>query len=172
MNILRLLETFRTQEQAVEYLELVRWNGHASCPYCTGTKVCRHVSGDRAGQRWQCQECSKAFSATVGTIFHGTHVPLKNWYLVLAIMLGGGAPPSAYRIARDIGMRRPTVSAMMHKARAAISDDSTQCQLLRRLVEVDEATFGLKKRGSGGVRRQPYKRARNMLKSSSVRAGV
>lgn len=146
MNIIAIFNSFQTQEQAMEYLEKARWHGKPVCPYCGGEKICRHVSGDRANQRWQCQECLNAFSATVGTIFHGTHVPLKKWFLVLALMLNAKKSASACQIARDIGLRRPTVWSMMHRIRAAMTKDMNQSKLLHGIVEADETYVGGKPR--------------------------
>lgn len=149
MNIIELFNSFKTQEQCVEYLERVRWHGEPVCPYCKSEKVSRHASGDRAQTRWQCQECSRAFAVTVGTIFHGTHVPLRNWFLVLALMLNAKKSASAYQIARDLGMRRPTVWSMMHRVRTAMAADPSQRALLHGVVEMDETYLGGKPRKGG-----------------------
>lgn len=133
MGILDVFYGFQTQERAVEYLERARWSSHPICPYCKQDKVCRHVSGDRKGQRWQCQKCSRAFSVTVGTIFHRTHVPLRQWFLVLAMRLGGETPASAYRIALDLGMRPGTVEGMVRRINLALAD-AEQSQLLFRII--------------------------------------
>jgi transposase-like protein len=138
MNILEIFRSFQTQEQAIEYLESVRWRGHPVCPYCKGDKICRHASGDRASMRWQCWGCERTFSVTVGTIFHGTHIPLKNWFLLLALMLNAKESPSASRISRDLGIRRPTVWSMMHRITLAIIKDREQKELLYGIVEANE----------------------------------
>lgn len=130
MNITELFQTFQTQEQAIEYLEKVRWHGEPSCPYCGSLSVGRHASGDRKMMRWQCRDCTRAFSVTVGTLFHGTHVELRNWFLVLALMLNAKKSASAYQIARDLGMRRPTVWSMMQRIRTAMAADPAQERLL------------------------------------------
>src|SRR5690348_9301323 len=71
MNILEMFESFKTQEQAIEYFERARWTGGPICPYCKKDTVCRHASGDRSGPRWPGWSCKRAFAGTVGTIFHG-----------------------------------------------------------------------------------------------------
>ncbi len=142
MKILELFQSFQTQEQAVGHLEAVRWRGRPVCPYCGSEQVCHHASGDRKGQRWQCQACTRAFAVTVGTIFHGTHIPLKSWFLVLALMLNTKKSASSCQIARDLGMRQPTVWSMMHRARAAMMSDADQNALLRGIVEADETYIG------------------------------
>lgn len=146
MDILSVFRTFQTQEQCLAYLEAARWKGQPECSYCESLQVCRHVSGDRANQRWQCQKCSRAFSVTVGTIFHRTHVPLQKWFILLALMLNAKKSASACQIARDIGMRRPTVWSMMHRVRVAMDRDQRQGRLLHGLVEADETYVGGKPR--------------------------
>ncbi len=153
MDILSIFRSFQTQEQCLEYLEEIRWRGEPACVYCGSVKVCRHASGDRAHGRWQCQDCHKAFSVTVGTIFHRTHVPLQNWFLLLALMLNAKKSASACQIARDLGMRRPTVWSMMHRVRVAMAEDQNQSRLLHGLVEADETYVGGKPRRSN--RRDP-----------------
>ena len=123
MNVIEIFQSFQTQEQAVEYLEKVRWAGAPHCPYCGSVAVGRHASGDRDMARWQCRDCARAFAVTVGTLFHGTHISLRNWFLVLALMLNARKSASSYQIARDLGMRRPTVWSMMHRVRTAMAAD-------------------------------------------------
>lgn len=146
MNIIEVFNTFQTQEQALEYLENVRWKGHPVCPYCNSQSVGRHASKDRKMQRWQCRTCTRAFSATVGTIFHGTHIPLRIWFLCLALMLNAKKSASSHQIARDLGIRQPTVWSMMHRIRVAMANDPDQSRLLHGIVEADETYIGPNRR--------------------------
>ena len=109
-------------------------------------RVGRHVSGDRANQRWQCRDCSRAFAVTVGTIFHGTHMPLRKWFLLIALMLNAKKSSSAYQISRDLGIRRPTVWSMMHRVRLVMATDQEQSDLLHGIIEADECYVGGKPR--------------------------
>lgn len=165
MNILEIFQSFQTQEQAVEHLEKVRWAGEPHCPYCGSSSVGRHASGDRNIARWQCRDCGRAFAVTVGTLFHGTHIPLRNWFLVLALMLNAKKSASAYQIARDLGMRRPTVWSMMHRVRTAMAADPDQARLLHGIVEADETYVGGKPRkGNNRDDDMPNKRGRGTKK--------
>lgn len=169
MNLIKIFQSFQTQEQAVDYLEGVRWRGRPVCPYCKSEKVGRHASGDRATVRWQCRDCSRAFAVTVGTIFHGTHIGLKNWFLVLGLMLNAKKSASAYQIARDLGMRRPTVWSMMHRIRNAMANDAAQAELMYGIVEADETYIGGKPRkGNNGRNGKPAKRGRGTAKTPVV----
>lgn len=165
MNIIEIFQSFQTQEQAIEYLEKVRWADKPHCPYCGSVSIGRHASGDRSMARWQCRDCSRAFAVTVGTLFHGTHIPLRTWFLVLALMLNAKKSASAYQIARDVGVRRPTVWSMMHRIRAAMAADPDQERLLHGIVEADETYVGGKPRkGNKREGQQPTKRGRGTAK--------
>ncbi|MGX5832017.1 IS1595 family transposase [Mesorhizobium sp. 43Arga] len=165
MNIIELFQSFQTQEQSVEYLEKVRWNGEPHCPYCGSVEVGRHASADRAMSRWQCRDCSRAFAVTVGTMFHGTHVPLRDWFLVLALMLNAKKSASAYQISRDLGKRRATVWSMMQRIRTAMAADPEQERLLYGIVEADETYVGGKPRkGNKRDDDKPNKRGRGTKK--------
>ena len=169
MNVLELFRSFQTDEQAIEHLETVRWRGHPVCPYCGDEHVGRHASGDRANQRWQCRHCARAFSVTVGTIFHGTHMPLRKWFMVLALMLNAKKSASAYQISRDLGIRRPTAWSMMHRIRTAMASDADQAALLHGIVEADETYVGGKPRkGNKRDNDQPGKRGRGTKKVAVV----
>lgn len=169
MNVIELFQTFQTQEQAVEYLEKVRWRGRPHCPYCGSVRVGRHASGDRSMARWQCHDCTRAFAVTVGTLFHGTHVPLRNWFFVLALMLNAKKSASAYQIARDVGMRRPTVWSMMQRVRAAMAADPEQERLLHGIVEADETYVGGQPRKDNNrIEDQPAKRGRGTSKAAVI----
>ncbi|HTU11632.1 MAG TPA: IS1595 family transposase [Allosphingosinicella sp.] len=159
MNIIQIFESFQTQEQSIAYLEKVRWADQPHCPYCGSLTVGRHASKDRGMARWQCRDCSRAFSVTVGTLFHGTHIKLRNWFLVLALMLNAKKSMSAYQIARDLDMRRPTVWSMMQRIRTAMAADPEQEKLLYGLVEADETYIGGKpRRGNNGRGGKPLGR--------------
>lgn len=69
-------------------------------------------------------------------------------------MLNAKKSASADQIARDLGMRRPTVWSMMHRIRVAMDTDTQAKTLLHGIVEADETYVGGKPRkdntGSGG----------------------
>lgn len=173
MDILELFQTFQTQEQAVEYLERVRWRGRPACPYCKSEKVGQHASADRKSHRWQCRDCTRAFSVTVGTLFHGTHMPLRQWFLVLALMLNSKRSASAYQISRDTGIRRATVWSMMQRIRTAMAADGDESRLLYGIVEADETYVGGKPREGSerdGDGDKPAKRGRGTKKTPVIGA--
>lgn len=115
------------------HLESVRWPDGPICPYCGSPKVSRNRDASRTltAARWQCQECRRSYSVTVGTIFHGSHIDLQLWYLLIALMRAREGLSSA-QAARELEIRQPTVWSMMQRIRAAMADDGA---LLNRLAD-------------------------------------
>ncbi len=142
MSLLGLFQRFQDNEQAIVYLESVRWNGKPICTYCGSDKTCKHKTGK--SRRLQCWNCRKSFSVTVGTIFHHSHIPLNKWFWLISLMLNAKKGLSACQAARDLQMNRPTVWSMMHRIRKAMATD--QAALLQGIVEMDECYVGGKPR--------------------------
>lgn len=142
MNLLQLFAKFQDNQQAIEYLEQIRWREGVICTKCGSNKTCKHR--EKTKTRWQCWNCHHIFSVTVGTIFHHSHVPLNKWFMLIALMLNAKKGLSAYQASRDLGIRRPTVWSMMHRIRNAMATE--QGELLKGIVEMDECYIGGKPR--------------------------
>src|SRR5688572_28867573 len=131
MNIMDVIHRWPDQETALAHLERVRWHGQPNCPYCHSFKVCPHASKDKKLPRWQCQDCYRAFSVTVGTIFHHTHLPLQTWFLALAIMLNAKKNVSNAQLSRDLGLPYKTAWALALHIREAMLTDPEQQRLFQ-----------------------------------------
>lgn len=154
MNLIEATKRWPTPEAAMNHLEKVRWAGRPICPYCKSEKTCVHASKDKKMPRWQCESCHRAFSATVGTIFHHTHLPLSTWFLAIAIMLNAKKNVSNAQLARDLGLPYKTAWSLALRIREAMMADPEQTRLFHGIVEMDETYVGGKPRkgntGSGG----------------------
>lgn len=106
---------FPTADAALAHLEQVRWGKIPTCPYCFCDTLSRRKENGRAA-RWQCSNCTKSASATVGTVFHNSHVDLRHWFFVIATMLHArGRVINVAQLARDLGIRRATVADMIER---------------------------------------------------------
>jgi transposase-like protein len=150
MNIIEIMNRWHNQEAAISHLERVRWSGHPVCPYCGSDKVCVHASKDKALPRWQCETCHRAFSVTVGTIFHHTHLPLQTWFLAIAIMLNAKKNISKAQLSRDLDLPYKTAWSLALRIRIAMQTGPDQNCLFHRIVEMDETYIGGKPRKGNG----------------------
>ena len=169
MNIIEIMRRWPTQESAIAHLEQVRWGGRPICPYCSSDKSCVHASKDKKLPRWQCQDCHRAFSVTVGTIFHHSHLPLQTWFLAIALMLNAKKGVSNAQLARDLDLPYKTAWSLALRIRAAMMADPEQKRLFHGIVEMDETYIGGKPRkGNIAGERKPSTRGRGTSKLAVV----
>lgn len=123
---------FPDREAAVAHLESVRWPDGPICPYCGSRKASRNRDTSRAltDSRWQCQDCTRSYSVTVGTLFQRSHIELQRWFALIALMRADAEISSA-QAARALKMRQPTVWSMMQRVRAATDEDAALLAALR-----------------------------------------
>jgi transposase-like protein len=127
-----------TQEEAIAYLEQVRWNGKPACPKCQSERIGRHSSNDRQLSRWQCHDCRHTFSATAGTVLCGSRVPLLVWLRILQLVMDSKTRLNACEISRNLGVRRVTVWRIVHQIRTVMKHDPVQAAFFRRVAGLDD----------------------------------
>ena len=140
MDLVKVMETFPTQADCIEYLERLRWHGSPECPQCESTHVRRRNEQDtgRIG-RWNCHECPTTFKVTHGTLFQGTKIPLQKWFLAISLMVNAKKSLSSCQLARDLGLKQKACWRMMMAIRAEMGKDNV---LLQGIIEADETYIG------------------------------
>jgi transposase-like protein len=146
MNLIDLTTQFATDVQCLAYLEQMRWPDGVRCPVCGNDKISRitrkTAGKNKRGQIYQClkKTCSQQFSATSGTIFGDSHLPLKKWFMALAIVVDAKKGISANQIKQHLGIGSyRTAWYMAHRIRKAMVDSTG---LLDGIVEIDETYIG------------------------------
>jgi transposase-like protein len=144
MNLIDVTADFATEDACLEYLERSRWNGTLACLKCGSTKVARIETKDKRGKMrriYQCNEkgCFHQFTATTGTIFHDTHLPLRKWFMAIALIADAKKGMSANQMSRHLGCHYRTAWFLCHRIRKAMEEAP---DFLRGTVEVDETYLG------------------------------
>jgi transposase-like protein len=151
-----------TEHKARKYLEQVRWPDGPVCPHC-GSKRIHRLRGEahRSGV-YKCGSCRKQFTVTVGTIMHGSHIPLHKWVLAFHLMCSSKKGVSALQLQRNLGLGSyKSAWHLAHRIRLAMKAEPL-VSLLRGTVEVDETYVGGKTKGG--------KRGRGSEKKTAVLA--
>jgi transposase-like protein len=147
MNLIDVTKQFATEHQCLDYLEKMRWPKGVRCPDCgseTFSRIEREAeSKNKRNRFYQCLEpsCKHQFSATAGTIFHDSHLPLTKWFLAVAMIADAKKGVSAKQLQRHLGIGSyKTAWHMAHRIRKAMED--SEGSLLKGTVEVDETYIG------------------------------
>jgi transposase-like protein len=116
-NLVELIEQFGCDEKCRKHLAQLRWPDGVRCPRCQGDRV----SKIKDESKYDCP-CGHQFSATSGTIFHDTHLPLSKWFLAIYLMTESKKGISACQMQRTIGVSYKTAWYLCHRIRAAMKE--------------------------------------------------
>ena len=143
MNLMKLTDTFHSEERCRDYLAELRWPNGVACLRCGAMK---HAF-DSERYVWDCYSCGYQFSVLSGTIFHDTKLPLRKWLMAAYLMTESRKGISANQMKRTIDVSYKTAWYLCHRIRHAMTETDTE--QLTGTVEVDETFVGGKVRGKG-----------------------
>ena len=146
MNLIKLFDTFNTDDQCREYLERLRWPHGPTCPKCGTINEASRVKNRGT---WHCRACGHHFSVMAGTIMHDSHLPLRKWFAAIYLMVESRKGISANQLKRTLGVGYKTAWYLCHRIREAMGNDPMEGPALVGVVEVDETFIGGKAKGKG-----------------------
>jgi len=150
-SLLEFQKAFTNDEDCAKHLMMQRWGNDFICPKC-GNKEFWYLTTRKL---YECRNCHLQTSATAGTIFHKTRVPLLKWYWLIYHMAMAKVGVSISEMQRILGIGQyRTAWLMAHKIRQAMVKRDEQYGLAG-LVEMDESFFGPtgRKRGRGSEKK-------------------
>jgi hypothetical protein len=155
MNLIEIHKTFQTDDQCTEHLAKLRWPDGVRCVTCGTDKVKQYSSPTKKqpGRKvYECQEptCKQQFTATSGTIFHDTHLPLTKWFVALSLLVDAKKSISAKQLQRHLGTGYKTAWYLAHRIRKAMEETDPRPKL-GGIVEMDETYVGGRKLGFGPI---------------------
>lgn len=151
MNLFALAKNFPTEEHALAYWMKVRWPRGIRCLACEHDKcylIETKGKTKKPARLFECAECGLHFSATTGTLFHDSHLPLQKWFMAVALMVEAKKGVSANQIRRHIGCTYKTAWYLCHRIRQAMQEEVT-IGGEGKIVEIDETYIGGRVAGAG-----------------------
>ena len=144
---------FTDEEAARKHFEALRWPDGPVCPFCGVVDDARELQGKstRPGL-FKCHGCQKPFTATIGTVYERSHIPLTKWLLATHVICASKKGISALQLHRMLGFGSyRTAWFMAHRIRHAFPIAG----ILSGDVEADETYVG------GKPRKVPGKQGKN-----------
>src|SRR3954451_25299613 len=150
---------FHSEEAAYAAIEAKLWPNGPICPHCGVVGRAYRLKGPstRIGL-CKCAACRKQFNVKVGTIFEGSHIPLRKWLQAIHLLCSSKKGISSNQLYRLLGITLKSAWFLSHRIREAMRDGSLEPlgggHGFGNAVEVDE-TFTGRKKGSPRRRAAP-----------------
>ncbi len=148
------MDEYGTEQQCREALFRLRWPNGFVCPECGERSYCELKSR----KLYQCHKCHHQSSLTAGTIFHGTRLALKKWFLAVYLLTQRKNSISALELKRELGVNYNTAWLLKHKL-MQVMYERQQHKRLSGHIEMDDAYLGGErsgKRGRGSENKIPF----------------
>ena len=143
---------FSSENACLDYIAKLRWPKGFICPSC-GINTDKPSLMERG--LFLCRKCKRQTSITAGTLFHGSHKPLRTWFLAMWFVTSQKHGASALGLQRVLGLGSyNTAWNWLHKLRRAMVRRGRD--QLSGAIEVDETYvggIGTKVRGRGAKRK-------------------
>jgi len=139
---------FTDENAARVHFEKLRWPDGPVCPHCGTIGEATELNGKttRPGL-YKCRACQKPFTATMGTLYERSHIPLNKWLLATHLMTSSKKGMSAHQLWRMLGFGSyRTAWFMAHRIREGMHElfPETSGPLggKGKTVEMDETFVG------------------------------
>lgn len=158
-SLIRTAKEFGSEEACIAFLVSKRWPDGIECVECGKKRISQFSTKESTATRtdretkekttrivparhlFQCLDCKHQFTATVGTIFADSHLPLSKWFMAIAIMCNAKKGASAKQIQRDLDVHYRTAWHLCHRIRKAM-EEGKLFEPMTGTVEIDETYVG------------------------------
>ncbi|MEP6683085.1 MAG: IS1595 family transposase [Parafilimonas sp.] len=135
-----MLQMLPDDNSCREYLELIRWNGEQRCPDCGSTENYKLKAKGIFKGLYKCSNCRERYTVTVGTMFEGSHISLRKWFIAIYIFSSHKKGISSHQLARDLGITQKSAWFMLGRIRLAF--EGKEVKQMDGVIAADETFIG------------------------------
>jgi hypothetical protein len=100
-SLQQFMATFPDDDACAGWLEQRRWPDGFVCPCCHARKGWKL---ETKPWTFECAGCGEQTSVTAGTILHGTHLPLRTWFIAAHLVATHSNGVSALQLQGKLGI--------------------------------------------------------------------
>ncbi|HBG16550.1 MAG TPA: IS1595 family transposase, partial [Firmicutes bacterium] len=137
LSIPKFQELFNTEQACHDYLFKLKWPNGFVCSKCEHNEY----YFVKKNSLYQCKCCKKQHSVTAGTLFHSSHVSLRQWFWAIYLISRDKRGYSAVALKNALNVSYPTAWLMLQKIRTAMANKDED-YILSGIIIIDDAFFG------------------------------
>lgn len=118
-SISDLTKAFPTEQNCINYLEEIRWNGNVISPFDSASKVYKCKDN-----KYRCKNTGKYFNVRTNTLFDNTKIELRKWFWAIYIVTWHKKGISSLQLSRDIDVTQKTAWFMLQRIRKCFGIES------------------------------------------------
>jgi transposase-like protein len=136
-NILEFNKMFSTELKCERFLVKKRFaDGKIKCPYCKSIKNCKTKEC-----RYKCGDCRASFTIKVGTIFEGSKIGLRKWFMAIYFLTTSAKGISSLQLSKELSITQKSAWFMLQRLRHLTTFNFNDVSF-SGTVEVDETYVG------------------------------
>jgi len=118
-SIIDMLSVLSDDTACREYLEGIIWGGVPTCPYCNCKESYKLTTKKVFRGMYKCKDCKQRYTVTINTMFEGSHIPLRKWFVAIYIFSLHKKGISSHQLASDLGITQKSAWFMLGRIRHA-----------------------------------------------------
>jgi len=161
-SLIEFSDYFKDEQTCIDYFAKKRWGDSPYCPHCGCKKI--YCFSDK--RRYKCSECRKQFTAKTGSLFEGTKLSLRKWFMAIYLITSHKKGISSYQLAKDLKVTQKTAWFILHRIRYGMSKGFGI--RLEGDVEVDETYVGGKNKNRHWNKKVKNSQGRSIIDKTPV----
>ncbi len=164
----QMLEVLPNDNACRLFLEDLRWNGTPVCPHCGSINESHYklnIKGVFNGL-YKCKDCRERFTVTVGTMFEGSHVSLRKWFIAIYIFTSHKKGISSIQLGKDLGITQKSAWFVLSRLRVNFAH-KTDIKF-EGIIQLDETFVGGKNKNKHNSKKVDNAQGRSVKDKTPV----
>jgi transposase-like protein len=164
----QMLEVLPNDNACRLFLEDLRWNGTPVCPHCGSVNESHYKLNTKGvfNGLYKCKDCRERLTVTVGTMFEGSHVPLRKWFIAIYIFTAHKKGISSIQLGKDLGITQKSAWFVLSRLRNNFQAKSDI--KFDGIIQCDESFLGGKNKNKHASKRTENAQGRSVKDKTPV----